>query len=96
MITKSKVLENINDAIFEAITTSCCIEEDSCGCRYYLHGNEKTGDLYEYSDEQSPQNVLFFLYLFWRIRRRFRTRKHGQRRLYERRRRFSGSVVSNI
>lgn len=59
MITRTKVLENINNAIFEAITTACCMEEDSCGCRYYLHGNEETGDLYECSGEQSPQNVLF-------------------------------------
>lgn len=34
MITRTKVLENINDAIFEAITTACCMEEDSCGKIY--------------------------------------------------------------
>lgn len=71
MITKANVLEDTKSAIFEAITTSCCMEEDDCGCRYYLHGNEETGDLYECSGEQNPQNVLFTAIYFGELEEDF-------------------------
>lgn len=60
MIVRENVLKNVEDAVFKAITESCCMEENALGnVTYYLHGDEETGDLYECSGEHNPSNVLF-------------------------------------
>lgn len=59
MIKKKDVLKDVSGSVFKAITASCCVEFGEGFPRYYLHGDEETGDLYDYSGEHKPSNVLF-------------------------------------
>lgn len=56
-----KTREDLENAIFEALTVNASAEEENGKFRYYLHGDEETGSIYTdvFDDGINPKNVIF-------------------------------------